>query len=71
MLKVQKEKKEERKKKKEGVPSVAQWLTNLTSIHEDSRVQSLDSPVVKDPSLLWLWCRLKMQLRFGVAVAVV
>ena len=30
--------------------------TNLTSIHEDE-VLSLASQWVKDPGLLWLWCR--------------
>ena len=48
--------------KRQGVPIVVQWVTNLTSIHECV-------------SLIWhchaLWCRLKMWLRSGVAVTVV
>ena len=32
-----------------------QWKQTQTSIHEDT--VSLPGPWVKDPVLLWLWCR--------------
>ena len=40
-----------------GVPAVAQWAKNPTSIHEDT--SSIPGLVqwVKDPTLLWLWRR--------------
>ena len=53
-----------------GVPVVAQWITNPTSIHEDARLipglaQGSDVAVScsvgyrcnLDPALLWLWQR--------------
>ena len=57
-------------KKQNGVPIVAQWLMNVTHIHEDS-VQSL---ALHSGLRIWcgseLWCRLQMRLRCLVAMAV-
>ena len=40
------------------VPLVAQWVTDPTSIQEDSGSIPGPDRWVKDPLLLWLWCRL-------------
>ena len=48
---------EQSKMKNIGVPSLAQQLMNLTSIHEDAGLIPGLAQWIKDPVLLWLWHR--------------
>ena len=60
-----------KKRKKEGVPVVAQWLTNQTSIHEDTGSILALLSGLRIQLCHELWCGLQMWLRSCVAVAVV
>ena len=59
---------DQKKKKKErnGVPIVAQWVKNLTSVHEDVgstpglpqwvKYLALLEAAVQFPDVVWIWC---------------
>ena len=56
----------EKKKKNQGVSTVARWVKNLTSIHEDAG----SSLALLSGLRIWRSCELQMQLGSGIAVAV-
>ena len=45
------------RKSDKGVPVMAQWIRNPTSIHENGGPIPSPAQWVKDPALLWLCCR--------------
>ena len=53
-----------------GVPIHGSVETNLTCNHEDTGLIPGLVEWVKDLVLLWLWCRSKMGLGSGIAIAV-
>ena len=46
-----------KKHQESGAPVVAQGVRNPTSIHEDVSFIPGLAQWIKDPALLWLWCR--------------